>query len=71
MNGDDMLTAAQVSCKLKQLGSHVPWWKRVEGNMHLRDEDLNDFDTAKAQDSNDETLLSLRKKVTISLWIFM
>lgn len=60
--GDDILTAAQVSRKLKQLGLHVPRRKRAEGNMHLRDEDLNDFDTAKAQDSDDETLLSLRKR---------
>ncbi|RVW94521.1 Protein timeless-like [Vitis vinifera] len=45
--GDDILTAAQVSRKLKQLGLHVPRRKRAEGNMHLRDEDLNDFDTAK------------------------
>ena len=40
--GDDTLTAAQVSRKLKQLGLHVHQQKITEGNMHLRDEDLND-----------------------------
>ena len=67
--GDDILTAAQVSRKLKQLGLHVPRRKRAEGNMHLRDEDLNDFDTAKAQDSDDETLLSLRKRL-LYIYVF-
>ena len=40
--GNDTLTAAQVSRKLKQLGLHVHRQKITEGNMHLRDEDLND-----------------------------
>ena len=33
--GDDILTAAQVSRKLKQLGLHVPRRKRAEGNMQV------------------------------------
>lgn len=62
LDGDDKPTVAQVSCKLKHLGLHVPRLKRAEGKMHLRDEDINDFDAAKGQESDNETLLSLRKR---------
>ncbi|RVW94638.1 LRR receptor-like serine/threonine-protein kinase GSO1 [Vitis vinifera] len=62
LDGDDTLTAAQVSHKLKQQLAYVPHQKRAEDNLHLRDEDLNGCDIAKAQYSNDETLFSLRKR---------
>ena len=62
LDGDGTFTAAQVSHKLKQQFACVPHQKRVEDNLHLRDEDLNGCDIAKAQDSNYETLFSLRKR---------
>ena len=49
------------SHKHKQLGLRVHRQKINEGNMHLRDEDLNVSDMKKVQDSDDETLLSLIK----------
>lgn len=62
LTGDHSFTAAQVSRKLKQLGLHVRQRKIAEGNMHLRDEDLNDFDMKNVQESDEETLLSLMKR---------
>ena len=48
LDGDDTLTAAQVSNKLKQQLAYVPHKKRVEDNLHLRDEDLSGCDITKA-----------------------
>lgn len=62
LDGDDTLTAAQVSHKLKQQLAYVPHQKRAEDNLDLRDEDLNGCDIAKAQYSNNETLFSLRNR---------
>ena len=62
LDGEDTLTAAQVSHKLKQQLAYVPHQKRAEDNLDLRDEDLNGCDIAKAQYSNDETLFSLRNR---------
>ncbi|BFG23444.1 hypothetical protein CerSpe_097180 [Prunus speciosa] len=61
MDGDGKFTASQVSRKLKQLGLHIPRKKRSAAGM-LRDEDLNDSNTNKEHDSDDETLLSLMKR---------
>ncbi|CAH2049299.1 unnamed protein product [Thlaspi arvense] len=55
-------TAAQVSRKLKQLGLRVTKQKRSESDFHLRDEDLHSFSAKTAEGSDDETLLSLRKR---------
>ncbi|CAK7324063.1 unnamed protein product [Dovyalis caffra] len=52
---DNSFTAAQVSRKLKQLGLRATRQKQSEIDMHLRDEELNDFSVVE-QDSDDETL---------------
>ncbi|XP_057950492.1 uncharacterized protein LOC131145435 isoform X2 [Malania oleifera] len=57
-------SAAQVTRKLKQLGLFVPRQRSSQTNMHLIDEDPNDILTDGAQQSDDETLLSLRKRKT-------
>ncbi|XP_061996707.1 uncharacterized protein LOC133714583 [Rosa rugosa] len=62
MDGDDKLTAPQVSRKLKQLGLCIPRKKRSGANMPTRDQDLNDSDTNDANASDDETLLSLMNR---------
>ncbi|XWS48502.1 hypothetical protein CRYUN_Cryun13aG0083200 [Craigia yunnanensis] len=62
LDADNMFTAAQVSCKLKQLGLRVPRQKKSEDNMHLRDEELNDLSADEARDSDNETLLSFRNR---------
>ncbi|XP_048228801.1 protein timeless homolog isoform X1 [Ricinus communis] len=61
---DNSFTAAQVSRKLKQLGLHIPRQRRSETKLHLRDKELNDFSVGE-QVSDDETLLSLRKRERI------
>ncbi|XP_008234806.1 PREDICTED: uncharacterized protein LOC103333691 [Prunus mume] len=62
MDGDGKFTASQVSRELKQLGLYIiPRKKRSAAGM-LRDEDLNDSNTNKEHDSDDETLLSLMKR---------
>ncbi|XP_061996714.1 uncharacterized protein LOC133714584 isoform X4 [Rosa rugosa] len=60
MDGDDKLTAPQVTRKLKQLGLYIPWKKRSGANMLMRDQDLNDSNNVNASD--DETLLSLMNR---------
>ncbi|XP_058206068.1 uncharacterized protein LOC131319704 [Rhododendron vialii] len=62
MDADGIFTAAQVSRKLKQLGLRVPKCKRSEGHMHSRDEDPVNFSAESAEDSDNETLLSLVKR---------
>ncbi|KAG5558725.1 hypothetical protein RHGRI_008623 [Rhododendron griersonianum] len=62
MDADGIFTAAQVSRKLKQLGLRVPKRKRSEGHMHSRDEDPVNFSAESAEDSDNETLLSLVKR---------
>lgn len=61
MGSDNSFTAAQVSRKLKQLGLRAPRQKQSETDMHLRDEELNGFSVG-GQDSDDETLLSLKNR---------
>ena len=57
LDGDGMFTAAQVSHKLKQQFACVPHQKRVEDNLHLRDEDLNGCDIVKFPISSSNNLL--------------
>ncbi|KAJ6340542.1 hypothetical protein OIU77_008329 [Salix suchowensis] len=60
LGSDNSFTAAQVSRKLKQLGLRAPRQKHSDTDIHLRDEELNDFSVG--QDSDDETLLSLKNR---------
>ncbi|KAB5524209.1 hypothetical protein DKX38_021958 [Salix brachista] len=60
LGSDNSFTAAQVSRKLKQLGLRTPRQKHSDTDIHLRDEELNDFSVG--QDSDDETLLSLKNR---------
>ncbi|KAL6123153.1 hypothetical protein ACLB2K_075676 [Fragaria x ananassa] len=62
MDGDDKLTAPQVSHKLKQLGLYIPQKKRSGANRRMRDQELNDSNTNDANASDDETLLSLMNR---------
>ena len=67
MDGDDKLTAPQVSHKLKQLGLYIPQKKRSGANRQIRDQELNDSDTNDANASDDETLLSLMNRLVLFL----
>ncbi|EEF49017.1 conserved hypothetical protein [Ricinus communis] len=67
---DNSFTAAQVSRKLKQLGLHIPRQRRSETKLHLRDKELNDFSVGE-QVSDDETLLSLRKRLVLPECVFI
>ncbi|XP_056158902.1 topoisomerase 1-associated factor 1 isoform X2 [Syzygium oleosum] len=60
LDGDRIFTPAQIARKLKQLGLRVPRQKKVEATLHLRDENLSDHSADETQDSDNETLLSLR-----------
>ncbi|XP_022736248.1 protein timeless homolog isoform X2 [Durio zibethinus] len=64
LDAQKVFTAAQVSRKLKQLGLRIPRQKRSEDNMHLRDEELKDLSGDETPDSDNETLLSFRKRKT-------
>lgn len=67
MDGDGKLTAPQVSRKIKQLGLYIPRKKRSGDNLLTRDEDLNDSNKNNANDSDDETLLSLMNRLFMFL----
>jgi len=60
LDGDRVFTPAQISRKLKQLGLRVPQQKKAEATLHLRDENPSDHSADEMQDSDNETLLSLR-----------
>ncbi|XP_010059979.2 topoisomerase 1-associated factor 1 isoform X2 [Eucalyptus grandis] len=60
LDGDRVFTPAQIARKLKQLGLRVPQQKKTEATLHLRDENLSDHSADEMQDSDNETLLSLR-----------
>ncbi|KAK3011688.1 hypothetical protein RJ639_010868, partial [Escallonia herrerae] len=62
LDADGKFTAAQVSRKLRQLGLRVPQQKRFNSNLKFEDEDLNEFSPEDANNSDDETLLSLSKR---------
>lgn len=61
---EDGVSAAQVSRKLKQLGLSVPRKKRSETSFKLlRDDGPNElFDGGAAAVSDDETLISLKRR---------
>ncbi|KAI3664996.1 hypothetical protein L6452_43611 [Arctium lappa] len=61
LDGDGTFTAAQISRKLRQLGLRLRKQKAGD-NVHLKDEDGNDFPTEDAAESDGETLLSIKKR---------
>ena len=64
LDGDGTFTAAQISRKLRQLGLRIRKQKSGD-NVHLMDEDGNDFLTEDAAESDGETLLSLKMRYHI------
>ncbi|KAK2983623.1 hypothetical protein RJ640_023157 [Escallonia rubra] len=62
LDADGKFTAAQVSRKLRQLGLRVPQQKRSNSNLKFEDEDLNEFSPEDANNSDNETLLSLSRR---------
>lgn len=60
LDGDGIFTPARIARILKQLGLRAPRQKKVEASLHLRDENLSDHPADETQDSDNETLLSLR-----------
>ncbi|CAL5367424.1 unnamed protein product [Camellia sinensis] len=62
LDADGTFTAAQVSRKLKQLGLRVAQQKRPKAETHLKDEDVINFSAETAEHSDNETLLSLKKR---------
>ncbi|KAL7254194.1 hypothetical protein ACSBR1_008571 [Camellia fascicularis] len=62
LDADGTFTAAQVSRKLKQLGLRVAQQKRPKAKTHLKDEDVINFPAETAEHSDNETLLSLKKR---------
>ncbi|CAL5364455.1 unnamed protein product [Camellia sinensis] len=62
LDADGTFTAAQVSRKLKQLGLRVAQQKRPKAKAHLKDEDVINFSAETAEHSDNETLLSLKKR---------
>ncbi|KAM6586710.1 hypothetical protein CsatA_009315 [Cannabis sativa] len=63
LDADIKLTANQVSRKLKQLGLYIPRQRKSRASVHLSDGDNNDSSNDKENESDDETLLSLMKRV--------
>ncbi|KAL9412393.1 hypothetical protein AB3S75_045925 [Citrus x aurantiifolia] len=62
LDAGNKFTAAQVSRKLKQLDLRARPLKKSKTDMHLRDEEPNDSAIDKLHDSDQETLLSFRKR---------
>ncbi|KZV33466.1 protein timeless [Dorcoceras hygrometricum] len=63
LDGTGNISAAQVSRKLKQLGLVLHKTKKNDANFHLRDESSKlDMSSKSEGESDDETLLSLRKR---------
>lgn len=60
MPAGNSFTAAQISQKLKQLGLRLPQQERSEAKLHLIDDEPSSLSTG-GHDSDDETLLSLRR----------
>lgn len=61
LDDGNKFSSAQISRKLKQLGLHVQK-KKSEDHTHLRDEAPNDTNVNESHDSDDETLLSFKKR---------
>ncbi|XP_047265359.1 protein timeless homolog isoform X1 [Capsicum annuum] len=59
LDSEGTLSAAKISRKLKQLGLYVPKKRSLETNLHLMDE-ASDATTEGSDNSDDETLLSMR-----------
>ncbi|KAH9646679.1 Timeless family protein [Citrus sinensis] len=62
LDAGNKFTSAQVSRKLKQLDLRAGPLKKSKTDMHLRDEEPNDSAIDKLHDSDQETLLSFRKR---------
>lgn len=62
LDAGNKFTAVQVSRKLKQLDLCARPLKKSKTDMHLRDEEPNDSAIDKLHDSDQETLLSFRKR---------
>lgn len=61
LDSEGTLSAAKISRKLKQLGLYVPKKKRLETNLQLMDE-AGDASKEGSDNSDDETLLSMRRR---------
>ncbi|KAH9677444.1 retrotran gag 3 domain-containing protein [Citrus sinensis] len=70
LDAGNKFTAAQVSRKLKQLDLRAGPLKKSKTDMHLRDEEPNDSAIDKLHDSDQETLLSFRKRSKHSSRLF-
>lgn len=62
LDTEGSVSTAQVSRKLKQLGLFVPRKKRSGTNFHLRDDGTSELSAGGADDSDNETLISLRRR---------
>ncbi|XP_015067443.1 protein timeless homolog [Solanum pennellii] len=60
LDSEGTLSAAKISRKLKQLGLYVPKKRSLETNLQLMDE-AGDASTKGSDNSDDETLLSMRR----------
>ncbi|KAH0688185.1 hypothetical protein KY290_019855 [Solanum tuberosum] len=60
LDSEGTLSAAKISRKLKQLGLYVPKKRSLETNLQLMDE-ASDASTKGSDNSDDETLLSMRR----------
>ncbi|KAL3521589.1 hypothetical protein ACH5RR_019738 [Cinchona calisaya] len=61
LDTEGSVSTAQVSRKLKQLGLFVSKKKRSDRNFHLRDDGSSKLSVGSVDDSDNETLLSLKK----------
>lgn len=61
LGSENTYTTGQVSRKLKQLGLRLPRGKKSEAGMKLQD----DHDDSSADESDNETLLAFKKRLTI------
>nr|XP_027110166.1 protein timeless homolog isoform X1 [Coffea arabica] len=62
LDTEGSVSTAQVSRKLKQLGLFVPRKKRSDTNFHLRDDDSSELSAGSADDSDNATLMSLKRR---------
>ncbi|XP_055825536.1 uncharacterized protein LOC129894059 isoform X2 [Solanum dulcamara] len=67
LDSEGTLSAAKISRKLKQLGLYVPKKRNLETNLQLMDE-ASDASIEGSDNSDDETLLSMRRKSSEKLW---
>ena len=62
LDTEGSVSTAQVSRKLKQLGLFVPRKKRSDTNFHLRDDNSSELSAGSADDSDNATLMSLKRR---------